>query len=104
MEGTFKDVLDTFTEEQNAVVYSLIDQALEDASDEIEFRKEKTFMERTFDLTNCKNCGAPLKRYHCKCEYYGTVYGIIDEWDDVRLFADDKVIARVTSAGIMTVN
>ena len=35
----------------------------------IEFRKE-----RTFDLTNCKNCGAPLPGYPCKCEYCGTVY------------------------------
>lgn len=51
-------------------------------------------MERTFDLTNCKNCGAPLKRYPCKCEYCGTEYGK----------ADGEVIARLTNAGIMTVN
>ena len=62
------------------------------------------------ELTNCKNCGAPLKRYPCKCEYCGTNYydGIrdiekIDEWEEVRLFADGEVIARATSAGIMTV-
>ena len=56
------------------------------------------------ELTNCKNCGAPLPSYPCKCEYCGTVYGMIDEWDDVRLYADGELIARVTNAGIMTVN
>ena len=55
-------------------------------------------------LTNCKNFGAPLPTYPCKCEYCGTEYGEIDEQDEVCLYADDKVIARVTSAGIMTVN
>ena len=55
-------------------------------------------------MTNCKNCGAPLKRYPCKCEYCGTEYGEIDEQDEEYLYADNKVIARVTSAGIMTVN
>ena len=44
------------------------------------------------ELTNCKNCGAPLPGYPCRCEYCGTNY------------YDDIVIARVTSAGIMTVN
>ena len=50
----------------------------------IEFGKEKTFMERTFDLTNCKNCGAPLPGYRCKCEYCGTNYfeGIRDIGED----------------------
>ena len=56
------------------------------------------------ELTNCKNCGAPLSRYPCKCEYCGTVYGIIDEWDDVRLFADGEEWVRATSSGFMTVN
>ena len=63
------------------------------------------------ELTNCKNCGAPLKRYPCKCEYCGTNYydsirdiGKIDEWDDVRLFADGEEYVRATSAGFMTVN
>ena len=56
------------------------------------------------ELTNCKNCGAPLSSYPCRCEYCGTEYGKIDEWDEAYLYADDKVIARVTSAGIMTVN
>ena len=55
-------------------------------------------------MTNCKNCGAPLPSYPCKCEYCGTVYGTIDEMDEVCLYADDKVIARATSAGVMTVN
>ena len=56
------------------------------------------------NLTNCKNCGAPLSRYPCKCEYCGTEYRKIDEWDEVCLFADGEVIARATSAGIMTIN
>lgn len=55
-------------------------------------------------MTNCKNCGAPLSSYPCKCEYCGTEYGKIDEWDEKYLYADGEVIARVTSAGIMTVN
>ena len=55
------------------------------------------------ELTNCKNCGAPLKRYPCKCEYCGAMYGTIDELDEVCLYADGEVIARATSAGIMTV-
>ena len=55
-------------------------------------------------MTNCKNCGAPLTSYPCKCEYCGTVYGAIDEMDEVCLYADGEVIARATSAGIMTVN
>ena len=25
-------------------------------------------------MTNCKNCGAPLPSYPCKCEYCGTPY------------------------------
>lgn len=40
------------------------------------------------DLTNCKNCGAPINVYSRFCEYCGTSYyeGIrdtvkIDEWD-----------------------
>ena len=53
---------------------------------------------------NCKNCSAPPPSYPCKCEYCGTVYGTIDELDEVRLYADVEVIARATSAGIMTVN
>lgn len=63
------------------------------------------------ELTNCKNCGAPLPSYPCKCEYCGTEYydgirdiGKIYEQNEERLYADDKVIARVTSAGIMVVN
>ena len=56
------------------------------------------------ELTNCKNCGAPLSGYPCKCEYCGTVYGKIDAWDEVRLFADGEEFARATSAGIITVN
>ena len=55
-------------------------------------------------LTNCKNCGAPLPSYPYKCEYCGTVYGTMDELDEVRLYADGEIIARATSAGIMTVN
>ena len=64
----------------------------------------RTNQTETHALTNCKNCGAPLPSYPCKCEYCGTVYGTIDEWDEERLFADGEVIARATSAGIMTVN
>lgn len=52
------------------------------------------------ELANCKNCGAPLPSYPCKCEYCGTEYGKIDEWDEAYLYADGEVIARVTSAGI----
>ena len=48
------------------------------------------------ELTNCKNCGAPLPSYPCKCEYCGTVYGTIDELDEVCLYADGEVIARAT--------
>lgn len=55
-------------------------------------------------MTNCKNCGAPLPSYPCKCEYCGTEYGKIDERDEECLYADGEVIARATSAGIMTVN
>lgn len=55
-------------------------------------------------LTNCKNCGAPLPSYPCKCEYCGTVYGKIDESDEECLYADGELIARVINAGIMTVN
>lgn len=55
-------------------------------------------------MTNCKNCGAPLSSYPCKCEYCGTVYGKIDERDEECLYADGEVIARATSAGIITVN
>lgn len=66
----------------------------------------------TCALTNCKNCGAPLSRYPCKCEYCGTEYyngirdiGKIDEWDEVRLFADGEEFVRATSAGgVITVN
>lgn len=54
------------------------------------------------DLTNCKNCGAPLPGYPCKCEYCGTVYGKIDEWDEVRLFTDVEEFVRATSAGLVT--
>ena len=63
------------------------------------------------ELTNCKNCGAPLKRYPCKCEYCGTNYydgirdiGKIDELDGACLFADGEVIAIATSAGVLTIN
>ena len=56
------------------------------------------------ELTNCKNCGAPLLSYPCKCEYCGTVYGKIDESDEECLYADGELIARVINAGIMTVN
>ena len=56
------------------------------------------------DLTNCKNCGAPLPGYPCKCEYCGTVYGKIDEWDEVRLFTDVEEFVRATSAGLVTPN
>lgn len=55
-------------------------------------------------MTNCKNCGAPLSSYPCKCEYCGTVYGKIDEQDEAYLYADGELIARTISAGIMTVN
>ena len=55
-------------------------------------------------MTNCKNCGAPLPSYPCKCEYCGTVYGKINERDEVCLYADGEVIARATSADIITVN
>lgn len=55
-------------------------------------------------MTNCKNCGAPLPGYPCTCEYCGTVYGKINERDEVCLYADGEVIARATSAGIITVN
>ena len=62
-------------------------------------------------MTNCKNCGAPLPSYPCKCEYCGTEYydgirdiGNIDEQDEECLYADDKLIARVTSAGLVTLN
>lgn len=54
------------------------------------------------ELANCKNCGAPLKRYPCKCEYCGTMYGTIDELGEVRLYADGEVIIRAISAGIMS--
>ena len=37
------------------------------------------------ELANCKNCGAPLPSYPCKCEYCGTVYGTIDELDEMCL-------------------
>lgn len=56
------------------------------------------------DLTNCKNCGAPLPSYPCKCEYCGTEYGKIDEQVEAYLYADGEVIARATSAGVITVN
>ena len=65
---------------------------------------KRTSLIETHELTKCKNCGAPIKRYPCKCEYCGTVYGMFDEWDDVRLFADAEEYVRATSAGIMTVN
>lgn len=52
---------------------------------------------------NCKNCGAPLPSYPCKCEYCGTMYETINELDEVCLYADGEVIARATSAGTMTV-
>ena len=55
-------------------------------------------------MTNCKNCGAPLPTYPCKCEYCGTEYGKIDEQDEVYLYADGRVIARVISAGLVTLN
>ena len=56
------------------------------------------------ELTNCKNCGALLPSYPCKCEYCVAVYGTIDELDEMYLYTDGGVIARATSAGIMTVN
>ena len=34
----------------------------------------RTIRIESHDLTNCKNCGAPLPGYPCKCEYCGTVY------------------------------
>lgn len=39
---------------------------------------DRTHQTETYDLTNCKNCGAPLPGYPCKCEYCRTVYGKID--------------------------
>ena len=46
------------------------------------------------DLMNCKNCGAPLSSYPCKCEYCGTVYGKED--------ADDILVKF--ESGIITAN
>ena len=68
---------------------------------------KRTSLIKPHDLTNCKNCGAPLPSYPCKCEYCGTEYRKIDEWDEVdevRLYADGEVIARATSAGLVTLN
>ena len=57
------------------------------------------------DLANCKNCGAPLPSYPCKCEYCGTNYfegirdiGKIDEWDETDeavLFRDGEECLRI---------
>ena len=33
---------------------------------------EKPRQKDNTNITNCRNCGAPVKRY--KCEYCGTVY------------------------------
>ena len=46
------------------------------------------------DLMNCKNCGAPLSSYPCKCEYCGTVYRKED--------ADDILVKF--ESGIITAN
>lgn len=54
------------------------------------------------DLTNCKNCGAPLPGYPCKCEYCGTVYGEYDAEYDLKYDAKD-VLAKFES-GAVTVN
>lgn len=74
------------------------------SKEELLNRTNQTRQTETYDLTNCKNCGAPLSRHSCKCEYCGTVYGKIDEQDEECLYADGEVIARVTSAGVITVN
>ena len=55
-------------------------------------------------MTNCKNCGAPLPSYPCEWGYWGAEVGKNDDQGEECLYADGEVIARVTSAGIMTVN
>lgn len=93
---------------KQSITYTDYDGA--ECTDDFYFNLTKTDLDKrtslieTHDLTNCKNCGAPLPSYPCKCEYCGTVYGKIDDWDEERLYADGEVIARATSAGIITVN
>lgn len=51
------------------------------------------------DLTNCKNCGAPLPGYPCKCEYCWTVYGEYDAEYDLKYDSKD-VLAKFESGAI----
>ena len=93
---------------KKTITYTDYDGA--ERTDDFYFNLAKTDLDKwtslieTHELTNCKNCGAPLPSYPCKCEYCGTVYGTIDELDEMYLYANGEVIAKATSAGIMTVN
>lgn len=53
-------------------------------------------------MTNCKNCGAPLPSYPCKCEYCGTMYGKYDE--EYVFNCEEDAISRMLERGILTVN
>lgn len=53
-------------------------------------------------MTNCKNCGAPLSRYSCECEYCGTEYGKYDE--EYVFNYEEDAISRMLERSILTVN
>ena len=55
------------------------------------------------DLTNCKNCGALLPSYPCKCEYCGTVYGNTMQ-NTMGLEYDAKDILAKFESGAITAN
>ena len=88
---------------KQSITYTDYDGA--ERTDDFYFNLTKTDLDKrtnlieTHDLTNCKNCGAPLSRYPCKCEYCGTVYGMIDKGvstvDEAR---------RMVARGVMSVN
>ena len=46
-------------------------------------------------MTNCPNCGAPVRRGYFKCEYCGTPFDD-ENGDCIVLYADNEPIAFVT--------
>ena len=54
-------------------------------------------------VTKCPGCGAPQDRTSTNCPYCGRLYPFEND-DAVVLYADDRAIAHVYSAGVITMN